>query len=146
MDAKIRLHQLPVDRIFVSKVQHNAIRAFLTAADFAISTIKSVPAMAHCSAIKHGEYWAADLPILATLETGDDAEIIRSREGGIIMSIAESLPEMKLSGLQACIHKRGSGFYSALAHKYRHPSVMESAIEFVLARLTGNPKMRFASR
>ena len=132
MHTKIRLHQLPVDRIFVSKVKHNSIRDFLTAADFAISTIKSVPAMAHCSAIKHGEYWAADLPILATLETGDDAEIIRSRKGGIIMSVVESLPEMKLSGLQACIHKRGSGYYAGLAHKYRHPSVMERAIEFVL--------------
>ena len=134
MHAKIRRHQLPADRIFVSKVQHKAIRDFLTAADFAISTIKSVPAMAHCSAIKHGEYWAADLPILATLETGDDAEIIRDKDGGVVMNISDSLSEMKLSGLQACILKRGSGFYSELAHKYRHPSAMESAIEFVLAR------------
>jgi hypothetical protein len=134
MHAKIRLHQLPADRIFVSKVRHTAIRDFLTAADFAISTIKSVPAMAYCSAIKHGEYWAADLPILSTLESGDDADIIRSRGGGVIMNIAESLPEMKLSGLQACIGKRGSGFYSELAHKYRHPSVMECAIEFVLVK------------
>ena len=118
----------------MSKVQHKAIRDFLTAADFAISTIKSVPAMAHCSAIKHGEYWAADLPILATLETGDDAEIIRDKDGGVVMNISDSLSEMKLSGLQACIRKRGSGFYSELAHKYRHPSAMESAIEFVLAR------------
>jgi len=132
LQTKIEEHQLPADHCFISKASHREIGDFLSAADFAISTIKSVPAMGYCSPIKHGEYWAADLPILSTLDVGDDAEIMRDEGGGVVLDVQDHEPDKKLAELKSMIGNRGSGLYSKFAFKYRHPSIMADAIEFVL--------------
>lgn len=132
----LRKYGVPVERVYVSRVKHSEVPAFLSAADFAISTIKSRQSMAYCSPIKHGEYWAADLPILTTLSIGDDADIIRRERGGVILSSNDPQPERKISELEACIQERRTGRFSKLAQKYRHPDLIKTAIEFVLRAVT----------
>lgn len=130
----LRKHEIPVEKVYVSRLTHQEVPAFLSAADFAISTIKTSPAMAYCSPIKHGEYWASNLPILTTLSVGDDAEIITRERGGVILSINDPHPDKKIGELAACIQGRGAGVYSKLAQKHRHPDLVKKAVEFVLKR------------
>ena len=134
IESKFRKYQLPTERIFLSKVPHRDIGEFLSAADFAISTIKSVPVMRYCSPIKHGEYWAADLPILSTLQEGDDADLISKKGGGILISVSDPKPEKKMSQLKSILLSRSCGYYSKLAHDHRNPSVLKLATEFVLQK------------
>lgn len=125
---------LPLDRIRVLRVSHAEVPAYLSAADFGISTIKSVPAMRYCSAIKHGEYWAADLPIVSTLAFGDDAEIIRSRDGGVVVDNLDDADDV-LKVAVGRLGERNSGRYSKLAREYRDSSFLDTAIDFAFQRL-----------
>lgn len=134
MESKFEKYQLPRQRIFLSRVSHDLVRNFLAASDFAISTIKCAPAMQYCSPIKHGEYWAADLPILSTLDVGDDAEVIKNERGGIVIRVSDEQLEDKLSVLKGMLHPRGIGQYSKLAEKHRNPMILHRAAEFVLEK------------
>lgn len=134
LQSKFEKHALAMESVFFSKLCHGEVARFLSAADFAISTVKSVPAMQYCSPIKHGEYWAADLPIVSTLQFGDDAEIINSEGGGILVDINDTAPAKKFRSLRNMLGRRGSGIYSRLADKYRHTAIMRQGVDFVLER------------
>lgn len=134
MESKFEKYELPRERIFLSKVPHDVVKNFLAASDFAISTIKSAPAMQYCSPIKHGEYWAADLPILSTLNVGDDAEVITNEGGGVLIGVCDEQLEDKLSVLKGMLRARGIGQYSKLAEKHRNPRILRRAAEFVLEK------------
>lgn len=129
----LRKHWVPAEKVFVSKVNHALVSGYLSAADFAISTIKSVPAMRFCSPIKHGEYWAADLPILSTLSVGDDAEIIRREEGGVIIDVHNPRPDESFAKLASLLKNGRNGTYSRLAVRYRSKLFLERAIEFAFS-------------
>lgn len=132
LQSKFEKHALLMQRVFFSRLCHGEVARFLSAADFAISTVKSVSAMQYCSPIKHGEYWAADLPIVSTLQFGDDAEIINSEGGGILIDINDNTPAKKFDLLKNMLGRRGSGIYSRLADKYRHAATMRHGVDFVL--------------
>jgi hypothetical protein len=135
VQAKLEKYQIPSERVFVSKVNHEAVPSYLSVSDFGISTIKSVLAMRFCSPIKHGEYWAADLPILSTLSVGDDAEIINNEGGGIIIDVLRGDLHHDFLKLKNLICEGKTGLNAKLASKYRNPLVMEKAIDFVLKKL-----------
>lgn len=129
--SKLSKHGIPVERVMVSKIEHSRVPDYLSAADFGISTIKNFPSMRFCSPVKHGEYWAADLPVLSTLKCGDDAEII-TKEGGGALIDASGLYKENFSKLQDLLGRGRTGFCAGLAFKYRNLRIMERAIQFVL--------------
>ena len=124
-------HDLPLKNILVSRTKHSLIPDYLSAADFAISTIKAVCALRFCSPIKHGEYWSNDLPILSTLSAGDDAEIMRNEGGGVIIDALESRMQ-EIGKLKAHLSRRSTGFYANLASLHRGPLMLHQAIQFVV--------------
>jgi hypothetical protein len=128
---KLKEFHIPMDRTFISRVDHDQIPAYLSAADFAISTIKSAPAMGFSSPIKHGEYWASDLPILSTLLFGDDAEIMRNEGGGVLIDILDPEPEVCFMKLRKFISAGRNGKSSSLAIKYRNLLKGDEAIQIV---------------
>lgn len=132
---KIERFKLPDNRICVCRLPHAQVPHALSAADFAISTIKAVEAMRYCSPIKHGEYWAADLPILSTLPIGDDAEIMKREGGGVIVDPHDEHAMSRIGEVLKEKAGRGSGRYVRLARKYRHPDQLPQAVDFVWKRL-----------
>ncbi len=72
-------------RVFIHRAMHDEVNAYLSAADFAFSTIKPVPSRLYCSPIKNGEYWANGLPIITEMNIGDDSDIIVNEGGGVIL-------------------------------------------------------------
>lgn len=78
--------------VHINFVKHEEVPAYLSAADFAFSTIRPTPARKFCSPVKNGEYWAAGLPILLPNGVGDDSEIITNERAGALLDIANPKP------------------------------------------------------
>jgi hypothetical protein len=74
----------PHDALTITLVPHTNVPAYLSAADFAFSLINPTPMRKFCSPIKHGEYWANGLPVLMPERIGDDSEILRHSQLGIL--------------------------------------------------------------
>lgn len=132
---QLKQRGIPGDRIFIHKASHHEIPQYLSAADFAFCSIKSVPSMQYCSPIKNGEYWASDLPVLTTLGFGDDADILNKEGGGIIINVFQDDMASKFMALKNLIGRGRTGFNASLASKYRNPSTMDTAIQFVIKGL-----------
>lgn len=131
---------IPKERILIKKVDHSEVAKFLSASDFAFSTIKSVPIMENCSAIKHGEYWAADLPIISTLLVGDDAEIILNENAGCLLDIHNNNFKEAFEKIDHQIKEGRNGYYQSIAKKYRDISAIDKAINFALTSFAQNHK------
>jgi hypothetical protein len=80
---------IPPDRVWIGKVAHAEVPHFLSAADFAFSTIRPSPSRIYCSPIKNGEYWANGLPVLLEPGIGEDSDIIATEGGGVILHRTE---------------------------------------------------------
>ena len=73
--------------IVVSKfVSHSEIQKYLSAGDFALTPVKSVPTKKLCTPIKDGEYWALGLPVVITPNISDDSDIIEANDIGAIIN------------------------------------------------------------
>lgn len=131
---------IPKERILIKKVDHSEVAKFLSASDFAFSTIKSVPIMENCSAIKHGEYWAADLPIISTLLVGDDAEIILNENAGCLIDIRNNTFDKAFEKIDCRLRDGRNGYYKKIAKKYRDISAIDTAINFALTSFAQNHK------
>ncbi|MBI3233842.1 MAG: glycosyltransferase [Bacteroidetes bacterium] len=83
--SKLSKRGIDMTRVVVIKTNHNQVNEYLSASDFAFSTIKPVPSRLYCSPIKNGEYWANGLPILTEQGIGDDSDIIQFEGGGVIL-------------------------------------------------------------
>lgn len=133
--------KVPLGYVTIAHVDHDDVPAYLSASDFAFSTIKSVPALQYCSPIKYGEYWASGLPIITTLLEGDDARIIREEAGGHLLDVsAAGTDEARdvFAKVDAEIRAGRSGHYVSLARKYRNFAFIDDAIAFVMDRLSRN--------
>jgi glycosyltransferase involved in cell wall biosynthesis len=132
---------IPLGYLTVAHADHDDVAKYLSAADFAFSTIKSIPALQHCSPIKYGEYWASGLPVVTTLLEGDDARIIREEAGGYLLDVNAASgdgAEEVFAKVDAEIRKGRSDHYVSLARKYRNFGLIDEAISFVLDRLSRN--------
>ncbi|MDV3309085.1 MAG: glycosyltransferase [Cyclobacteriaceae bacterium] len=132
---------IPLGYLTVAHVDHDDVPKYLSAADLAFSTNKSVPALQYLSPIKYGEYWAAGLPMITTLLEGDDARIIREESGGYLLDVTATGSEPAdevFARVDREIRKGRSDHYVSLARKYRNFSLIDEAIAFVLDRLSRN--------
>jgi len=123
---------LPLEKVVATLVPHNVVPSYLSAADFAFSTIKPSPSRIYCSPIKNAEYWANGLPVLLCSGIGDDSEIIETEGGGVLidmMNISASLEEMKK--LIERGRKRNADEISLLARKHRDIERVRSAYRVV---------------
>lgn len=102
---KLKKVNFPLEKVFIDKVAHYEVPRYLSAADFAFSTIKPAPSRIYCSAIKNGEYWASGLPILMTEGVGDDTEIILNEGGGFIFNVEKNNLEQSLQNLKNYLEK-----------------------------------------
>jgi len=89
IENKLNAAKIPKNKYFVNQVSHQQVPNYLSAADFAISTIRPSESRKYCSPIKHGEYWANGLPILMPDGIGDDSDIIKREGGGAIFESLE---------------------------------------------------------
>jgi len=86
---KLKNQNIDTDNVFVDKVPHHQVPQFMRLADFAFSNIKPAPCRQFCSPIKNGEYWAMGLPILSPDGIGDDSDIIKKEQGGVIYTLEQ---------------------------------------------------------
>ncbi|MBI3220373.1 MAG: glycosyltransferase [Bacteroidetes bacterium] len=113
--------------LFIHRAKHDEVNAYLSAADFAFSTIKPVPSRLYCSPIKNGEYWANGLPIITEMNIGDDSDIIVREGGGVILD--RNHPANAFQKLKELISKgraRNSEEIQRLAQRHRSMDVVES--------------------
>ena len=82
--AKAEQAGVPSDRFHVLIAPHAEVPQYLSAADFAFSTIKPSPIKRYQCPIKNGEYWANGLPILMTDGIADDHKLMRQGIGGSV--------------------------------------------------------------
>jgi glycosyltransferase involved in cell wall biosynthesis len=97
---KLEAVSFPLNKVYVSKVPHSEVAAYLSSADFAFTTIKPAPSRQYCSAVKNGEYWASGLPILMTEGVGDDTQIIETEGGGAIFNLEKNNLEASILKLK----------------------------------------------
>jgi glycosyltransferase involved in cell wall biosynthesis len=118
---------IDANHVFIHRAKHEEVNAYLSAADFAFSTIKPVPSRLYCSPIKNGEYWANGLPIVTEMNIGDDSDIIVREGGGVILDRNHpSNAFQKLKELIAAGREHNSEEIQRLAQKHRSMDVVES--------------------
>lgn len=122
---RLLLKGLPESNFFIDKVPHHEVPAYLSAADFAFSTVRPSPSKKFCSAVKNGEYWANGLPILTSDGIGDDTSIIRNeKKGGAIFDLSKNNLLEALEDLNKLLHNSSREELNVsicgLAEKYRN--------------------------
>jgi hypothetical protein len=128
--SKLQAAQIDLRKVTVRKVPHHEVCEYLSAADFAFSTIKPVPSRLYCSPIKNGEYWANGLPILIERGIGDDSLIIETEGGGVILETDhikksfQQLRELLTTGREAL-----AGSISVIAHKHRRMQIVRDTYQ-----------------
>ncbi|NME68163.1 glycosyltransferase [Flammeovirga aprica] len=72
------------NNVFIRSVPHSEVPNYLSASDFAFSLHRPSPSKIGLSPIKNGEYWANGLPILISEGIGDDSNLIKENNIGVI--------------------------------------------------------------
>ncbi|MCB0489350.1 MAG: hypothetical protein R2820_08865 [Cyclobacteriaceae bacterium] len=130
---RLKENGISVSNVVLDSVSHSEVPDFLSAADFAFSTIKPVQTRIYCSPIKNGEYWANGLPIMTEMGIGDDSDIIVREGGGVILNIDN--PKTAFEAMQSLLkigrEKLGESIVS-LAFKYRRMELVEDAYKNIV--------------
>lgn len=84
---KLKNEGIDTSRTSILFVPHTDVASYLSASDFAFSTIKPSPSRQYCCPVKDGEYWANGLPILLTNGVGDDYKIIEKENAGALYDL-----------------------------------------------------------
>lgn len=128
----------PSDR-FVGFVDHDEVNAYLNAADFALSFINAGPWSFACSAIKHGEYWAAGLPVLMPPGVGDESQWLEKRKAGFFVDFVNPR-SVRRAGEHVAQLLRERGLRSRLhrlAEEERSAAPLAIAYRSILERVGG---------
>ncbi|MEQ8362616.1 MAG: hypothetical protein RH948_07065 [Cyclobacteriaceae bacterium] len=132
--SRLVRNKLPLDRIFFDSVAHADVPEYLSAADFAFSTIKPVPSRLYCSPIKNGEYWANGLPILTEKGIGDDSDIIADEGGGVILDMDNrDTAFAAMRNLVETGREKLAEQISQLAYKHRRLALVEKVYASLFA-------------
>lgn len=125
------------DDFLVKVVSHENVNYFLNAADFAISFINPGPWSFACSAIKHGEYWAAGLPVLMPPGIGDERDWLEEEIAGVFVNFRskESVVFSFLRILEIIAKPGSRERISAIATRYRGFTHQERAYQLLLDKL-----------
>jgi glycosyltransferase involved in cell wall biosynthesis len=122
-------YSLPKNQFTVLSVKHTEVPSFLSAADFALATIKPSKSRIFCSAIKVGEYWAQGLPIMITPNVGDDSAIISENKIGVVLDPNwQSMPDAYFKKSLQELMKADRDKIRTIAQKYR--SIRRSKIAY----------------
>ena len=109
---------------------HNDVPKYLSASDFAFSTVKPAFSKQFQCPIKNGEYWANGLPILMTYGIADDYKIIEQGEGGALYDLSKNDLTKALVQIQNILedpdHREQIG---SLAVKYKSIEIAENIYE-----------------
>jgi hypothetical protein len=79
---QLLVHGIPESHVHVKSVPRGEVPAYLSAADFAYSFVRSRATSTFQCPIKHGEYWACGLPFISADKVADDSYIIDTEGGG----------------------------------------------------------------
>ncbi|MGC1242435.1 MAG: glycosyltransferase [Chryseosolibacter sp.] len=90
--ARLLSHGFKNENYHVLKVGHEAVPAYLSAADFAFALYRPTPSKKFLSPVKVGEYWAVGLPVLISDAIGDASFIIEKHQAGAIFSLRNLRP------------------------------------------------------
>lgn len=121
---KLNAVHFPTDKVWIGTVAHAEVPSYLSAADFAFSTIKPADCRLFCSPVKDGEYWANGLPILLPDKIGDDSDIIKTEGGGAIIDVNQPTSlDKAFKVIEKMMDKgpAGRNEIAALATKHRDP-------------------------
>lgn len=147
---RLERNKIPLDRVFFNAVPHSNVPDYLSAADFAFSTIKSVPSRIYCSPIKNGEYWANGLPILTEKGIGDDSDIIVHEGGGIILDMDNQVASLEaMKSLLTIGRLPLARVIAQVAYKHRRLELVEEVYRELIADRNLNfsePKMVVTNR
>lgn len=127
---------LPAARVVVKTVLHHHVPRYLSAADFAFSTIKPAPSRKYCSPVKNGEYWANGLPILTEDGIGDDSYIIQHEGGGVLWQPGHSVEALSaLRSMIATGRQQLATQIHQIAVRHRDASLVNAAYARLLASI-----------
>ena len=104
---------------------HTNVSEILAAADFAFTFIKPGQSKKYCSPVKIGEYWACGLPVIIDEQIGDDSDIIRSNNIGVVKSNSSGISWSLLVELIESTETRGE--IRNVAERYRSRSLIKNA-------------------
>ncbi|HYH15772.1 MAG TPA: hypothetical protein VD794_11155 [Flavisolibacter sp.] len=129
---KLSQHELDSTRFSIKTVLHKEVPAYLSAADFALATIKPSKSRKYCSAIKVGEYWANGLPVLITPGVGDDSDLIDKLNIGVVLDPNwQNKEDSYFSGLLCRLEKSQERLQiQQVARKYRNIQSCIDAYQF----------------
>ena len=120
----------------ICRLPYQEIPSYLSAADFAFSTVKAATSRKYCSPVKNGEYWANGLPIFLTRGVGDDSDIIQAEGGGVLFSVPDVREPLKKMTELIGEKKERSARIPALAEKYRSFNTIAANYAKILDRHT----------
>jgi len=126
-------HKLPAERVTALKAQHDDVPNYLSVADFGFSTIRTMPFNVYQSPIKHGEYWACELPILLSDKMADDYRIVNEEGGGAILALdGKNTKEALLKVQELSRDVTQKTLCRTLATKYRHSDLARAVYTITL--------------
>ncbi len=139
IELALKERSLPMDRCFVTSAPHTQVAEYLSAADFAFSTVRPSPSRKYCSPIKNAEYWACGLPIVIPPGVGDDSDIIEDEGVGAVISMNRASIEKGLKEVARMLSQQDKRTnvkrIEGLAKKYRSLQVVQEAYEKVIPGL-----------
>ena len=135
---KLKEVHFPLEKVWIGIVPHNEVPSYLSASDFAFSTIKPADCRRFCSPVKDGEYWANGLPILLPDLVGDDSDIIKTEGGGAIIDVTDNQSlEKAFCAVEQIVQKgiAGRDEIAMLAIKHRNPEIAVKVYKEILESL-----------
>ncbi len=138
---KLNAVHFPLNKVWIGTIAHAEVPSYLSAADFAFSTIKPANCRLFCSPVKDGEYWANGLPILLPDNIGDDSAIIKTDGGGAIIDVEQPKSlDIAFAIIEKMIDKGPSGRneIANLAIKHRNPQIALIVYKEILDELNRN--------
>jgi len=133
INDKLKLSGINKKKVFSTLVNHEMVKDYLSAADFAFSLHKPTRVSYALSPIKNGEYWANGLSIVSTPSIGDDSKIIENEKAGLTIKNDNQIDwNSLLQGIEA--HKNGAGT-QYLSIKYRNFFRTQNVYKSILKKI-----------
>ena len=124
---------IDVKRVLIDQVEYNQVPAYLSSADFAFCFHKPHNFSMAYSPIKNGEYWANGLPIIMSNNIGDDSDIIKREEVGMLYYPGDNLSLIRyLKLISPLISKKERESFKLIANSYRSFNFTNSAYNMII--------------
>ena len=81
----LQKHNINQENVTIEFVDKYQLKEYLAAADFSFCTVRPGKSRAYCCPIKNGEYWSMGLPVVITKGIGDDSDLIKKNQAGVVL-------------------------------------------------------------